>query len=63
MENKKRVGRPISYRKCSIEGCNGSHKARGLCNTHYKRWKKSGLELNDYIESQNKNLIKEGAIN
>jgi hypothetical protein len=27
-------GRPI----CRIDGCNLPNEARGLCNTHYKRW-------------------------
>lgn len=23
---------------CSVEGCDGPHKARGMCNRHYRRW-------------------------
>ena len=32
-------------RVCSVEGCEhtlGCHDARGMCNTHYKRWRKYG---------------------
>lgn len=27
---------------CSIEGCNGAHRAKGFCQKHYVRWKKYG---------------------
>lgn len=27
---------------CTLSGCNKKHVARGLCNSHYKRWKKYG---------------------
>lgn len=32
-------------RGCSVEGCQGTHKGRGLCGTHYKRWQKHGDPL------------------
>lgn len=28
--------------QCSIEGCDGTHKARGLCGVHYQRFLKHG---------------------
>ena len=28
----------MAKRTCDIDGCEGQHKARGLCNTHYRRW-------------------------
>ncbi|QPR39580.1 HNH endonuclease signature motif containing protein [Brevibacterium casei] len=28
--------------RCSIDGCDGSHLARGWCNKHYQRWRKYG---------------------
>ena len=27
---------------CSVEGCNGKHKAHGYCSRHYQQWKKYG---------------------
>lgn len=27
---------------CSIEGCDKKHKGRGLCLTHYARWRRNG---------------------
>jgi hypothetical protein len=33
--------------KCSIEGCDKLHDARGLCATHYKRWKRTGEALRE----------------
>lgn len=37
---------PISKRKCHVPGCKISkYEARGLCYTHYRRWRKgAGLE-------------------
>lgn len=31
-----------SRRLCSIDGCDGLHQARGLCSSHYNRWRKHG---------------------
>lgn len=32
----------MSYRTCSIPGCDGKHLARDFCAKHYHRWKKFG---------------------
>ena len=29
---------------CSVDGCEDPAKARGWCNTHYERWRRSGRE-------------------
>lgn len=29
----------IKNKKCTIEGCEGKHVARGLCNKHYHEYK------------------------
>jgi hypothetical protein len=29
-------------RRCSIEGCNRPHEARGWCSKHYQRWLRTG---------------------
>ena len=54
MANKnKRPGRKILNRKCSIEGCSHQHKARGLCNMHWKRAVKEGLSFEEFIRIKN----------
>lgn len=32
----------VPKRTCSIEGCEGTHSARGWCNRHYQRWLRWG---------------------
>lgn len=32
----------MTNKKCSIEGCSGIYKCRGLCRTHYSRWQIRG---------------------
>ena len=32
----------MTDRTCSIEGCERVHLARGWCNMHYQRWKRTG---------------------
>lgn len=32
----------MAERTCTIEGCERPHYGRGLCNTHYCRWRKNG---------------------
>ncbi len=27
---------------CTVEGCDRAHQARGLCGTHYSRWRRTG---------------------
>lgn len=39
------MSRPKSDRKCSIEGCENKHRARGWCNMHHQRWIKHGDPL------------------
>jgi hypothetical protein len=36
------MGRPVSNRKCGIEGCERQHYAHGYCNPHWRRWRISG---------------------
>lgn len=31
-----------STRICDVDGCERTHEARGWCNLHYQRWKKTG---------------------
>ncbi len=33
-------------KRCTIEGCEERHKARGLCTKHYEQWKNHGKVLN-----------------
>jgi hypothetical protein len=51
---------------CSIESCKGKIKARGWCNMHWKRWKKTGdpstliyqgyhVSPDGYVKSADKN--------
>lgn len=35
----------MADRRCSIEGCDAVHLARGWCTAHYKRWKRHGNPL------------------
>ncbi len=38
--------RPVAkVRRCEIEGCERTHLARGWCQRHYERWKRSGDPL------------------
>lgn len=32
-------------RQCSVRGCKRASKARGWCNTHYERWRRTGAPL------------------
>ena len=34
-------------KKCTIEGCENRHNAKGYCNKHYSRWKNYGDPLAD----------------
>jgi len=37
---------PRNNRKCSVEGCeNRGDIRKGLCNAHYRRWKRHGDPL------------------
>lgn len=38
-------GHPASQPKCSVEGCENTSLARGLCRKHYQRWAKYGDPL------------------
>jgi hypothetical protein len=35
----------MNDRKCSVEGCGGGARCRGLCGAHYQRWLKYGDPL------------------
>ena len=35
----------MAKRRCSIDGCENLHDARGWCNKHYKRWQNHGDPL------------------
>lgn len=41
----------MSVKRCLIENCDSPHVARGLCNKHWKRWRKYGgpLPLRPYV--------------
>ncbi len=58
-------------KRCSVEGCNGKHKARGYCDKHYRRilntgtlktkrdvttWKKAGINC-EYEGCKKKSVI------
>lgn len=30
---------------CTVDGCNGAHEARGMCEKHYARWKRHGAPV------------------
>ncbi|GAA1283602.1 hypothetical protein GCM10009579_51270 [Streptomyces javensis] len=32
----------MTERTCAVEDCGRKHEARGWCNAHYKRWRKTG---------------------
>lgn len=36
-----------NLRKCSVDGCDNPHDARGYCNMHYKRWKRGDVRAGD----------------
>ena len=38
---------------CSVEGCNGKHKAKGYCNKHYIQMKRRGKILDRSIKDPN----------
>ena len=38
--------RPTSPKLCSVEGCDRSHKARGLCEAHYKASRRGAGKAN-----------------
>jgi 5-methylcytosine-specific restriction endonuclease McrA len=35
-----------AYRTCTVDGCEGKHRARGFCQKHYTRWQRYGI-VND----------------
>jgi len=37
--------------RCSVDGCEAEHKARGLCSGHYQRWR-NGLEVSGPLTVQ-----------
>ena len=53
MANKKRPGRKILNRKCEIIGCNHQHKAKGVCNMHWKQCKKLEMDFEEFIRIKN----------
>ena len=32
----------MSRRSCQVPGCSEPHEAHGYCDTHYRRWKRTG---------------------
>ena len=38
----------MAKRVCSLDGCNGTHQARGYCFKHWKKWRKYGDPLGGY---------------
>ena len=40
----------MTNRLCSIDGCTRTHKARGWCGTHYRRWERYGDPLHVEFE-------------
>lgn len=43
-----------TYKKCSLDGCNKKHMAKGYCNPHYERFRKTGdagsVEVRDKLK-------------
>ena len=40
------IGVDMSERTCTVEGCEGKHRGRGLCRLHYQRvWKRGSTDL------------------
>jgi len=42
------AGRPRTRDKCSVEGCDSPHRAKGYCTGHYAR-KRAGLKMDGPI--------------
>lgn len=39
------MGRPAGRPQCKVDGCTGTNTAKGWCNVHYRRWKRTGDPL------------------
>lgn len=46
------IHHPRSSRCCMIDNCKNKHRARNLCSTHWKQWRKGDANITTYISSK-----------
>jgi len=43
---------PKTNRKCSVDGCNGKHSAKGFCKAHYMKYLRTNPEWKDRVNKR-----------